>query len=114
GISEGVQFIVDGVGYAMAPGDIMIIPPFAVHRIVLERHDWYERFYFVIPLDAFSYMDQNPLDRIMDIQGGIGRFVSLPPQQRDQSIECLYKISAVAGKKEPHHRLTAYALFLQW
>lgn len=113
GITDGVQFIVDGVCYALKPGDIMIIPPFAVHRIVLPDYDWYERFYLVIPLNAFPYMDHNPLETMLDKSHGAKLFLSLPAQQREQAIELFYRISSIVSKRDRHYRLTAYSYFLQ-
>lgn len=114
GITDGVEFIVDGVSYALRPGDVMIIPPFAVHRIVLAEHDWYERFYFVIPLNAFPYMDHNPLETMLNKQSGAKLFLSLPERQREQAIELLYRISANVTRRERHYRLIAYSCFLQF
>jgi AraC-like DNA-binding protein len=114
GITDGVQCIVDGVRYDLKPGDIMIIPPFAVHRIVLADHDWYERFYFVIPLNAFPYMDHNPLETMLNKSSGAKLFLSLPVRQREQAIELLYKISSIVTERDRHFRLTAYSYFLQF
>lgn len=114
GITSGVQFIVDGVSYALRPGDVMIIPPFVVHRIVLSNHDWYERFYFVIPLNAFPYMDHNPLETMLNKQSGAKTLLTLPQRQREQAIDLLYKISSLVSHRERHDRLIAYSYFLQF
>jgi AraC-like DNA-binding protein len=114
GITDGVRFIVDGTSYELKPGDIMIIPPFTVHRIVLSTHDWYERFYFVIPLNAFPYMDHNPLETMLNRQNGAKTFLSLPETQRKQAIDLLYKISANVSNSNRHERLITYSYFLQF
>ncbi len=79
------DYIVESRCYSLEPYDIMILNPYEPHTPILKKDGMpYERFYFHIPVDAFSFMDNDPMDIILreNIKGN--NRISLPPEKKEK------------------------------
>lgn len=112
-IDGEANYIVEDMLFPLKKGDIVIISPYEVHKAVLQREGRYERFYFLIPIDAFSYMNDDPLKRIVEQINVHKNLLSLPQREREEMISVLYEIKKLA-KKKPETDMLVYSLFLKF
>ncbi len=112
-IDGEVNYIVEDMFFSLKKGDIVIITPYEVHKAVLQKKGYYERFYFLIPVDAFSYMTSDPLKKILEQIKIHKNLLSLPPKEREKMIDILYEMKMLAEKK-PENDILVYSLFLKF
>ena len=106
--TDGVDYIVEGACYHLTAGDIVIISPYEVHKPCVEWNTPYERFYFLMPTDAFSYMDASPAEALADIHGSVGNLLCPPPEIREKILARLWDISG----REKNNKLDDYIDFM--
>ena len=99
--------------FSLKKGDVVIITPYEVHKAVLQKKGNYERFYFLIPIEAFEYMNNDPLKRILEQIKLRKNLLSLPTSDRTKMLEILYEMKKIAEKNE-HSELLVYSLFLKF
>lgn len=64
-VSEHVDYVVEHSYYRLLPGDIVIIQPNEVHKVVLREAHQYKRFFIAVPVDFFPEQHINPLVSLM-------------------------------------------------
>ena len=107
------NYIVEDMIFSLKKGDVVIITPYEAHKAVLQKKGNYERFYFLIPLDAFSYMNVDPLKKILEQIKNAGNLISLPKTERDKMLDILYEMKKTAEKNDSSE-LLVYSLFLKF
>lgn len=112
-IEGDVNYIVEDMIFPLKKGDIVIITPYEVHKAVLKKRGYYERFYFLIPIDAFSYMTCDPLKKILEQIKIHKNLISLSNVERKKAIDILYEMKKLAKKKSENEMLI-YSLFLKF
>lgn len=112
-IDGEANYIVEDMFFSLKKGDIVIITPYEVHKAVLQKKGYYERFYFLIPIDAFSYMASDPLKKILEQIKIHKNLLSLPAKEREKMMELLYEMKKHAEKK-PETDILVYSLFLRF
>lgn len=112
-IDGEANYIVEDMFFSLKKGDVVIITPYEVHKAVLQKKGNYERFYFLIPIDAFSYMTSDPLQKILEQIKVRKNLLSLPQKEREKMIDVLYEIKKLSEKK-PANDLLVYSRFLEF
>ena len=107
------NYIVEDMIFSLKKGDVVIITPYEVHKAVLQKKGNYERFYFLIPLDAFDYMNSDPLKKIFEFIKQNNNLLSLPTGERAKMLDLLYEIKKTAERKDASEILV-YSLFLRF
>ena len=107
------NYIVEDMIFSLEKGDVVIITPYEVHKAVLQRKGNYERFYFLIPIDAFSYMIGDPLKKILEFIKQNSNLLSLPTGERTKMLELLYEMKKTASRNDSSEILV-YSLFLKF
>ena len=112
-LAEGsVDYIVEGSCFQLSAGDIVIISPYEVHRPCINSFTWYERFYFLIPTNAFDYMIDGPVSALTEIHNSVGNFISPPAEEKKKMLKLLNTISSHACEDGLSAKLIAYAAFI--
>jgi AraC-like DNA-binding protein len=75
--------IVEDRCYSMEPYDIIILNPYEPHSHRIKRPGLYERVYFWVPTDAFSFMKSNPMDALIQENGRGNNLICLPPEKKE-------------------------------
>ena len=112
-IDGEANYIVEDMFFSLKKGDIVIITPYEVHKAVLQKKGYYERFYFLIPVDAFSYMTSDPLKKILEQIKLHKNLLSLPQKEREKMISVLYEIKKLAESRSSSD-LLVYSEFLKF
>ena len=112
-IEGDANYIVEDMIFSLKKGDIVIVTPYEVHKAVLKKRGYYERFYFLIPIDAFSYMTCDPLKKILEQIKIHKNLVSLPDGEREKALDVLYEMKRLTKKKSENEMLI-YSLFLKF
>lgn len=112
-IDGDADYIVENRLYPMKRGDVVVITPYEVHKAMLRRECDYERFYLLIPTDAFEFMNFDPLKRISEMIASGGNLISLKAPQREELTEILYDIKNEL-ESELSDRLRIYSQFLRF
>jgi len=112
-VDGDANYIVEDMIFSLKKGDIVIITPYEVHKAVLQKKGNYERFYFLIPIDAFSYMTVDPLKKILEQIKIYHNLLSLPSKEREEMINLLYEMKKLAENK-PTSDLQMYSCFLKF
>ena len=112
-IDGDANYIVEDTIFSLKKGDIVIITPYEVHKALLTKKGRYERFYFLIPVDAFSYMRSDPLKKILEFIKNGDNLLSLPDAEREEVIKILFEMKRLA-EKESGNELAVYSYFLKF
>ena len=88
-VSEHIDYVVEDAYYHLEPGDIIVIRPGEVHKVVLRESHQYERFFIVFPANSFPEHITNPLSPLLQAEGGSSR-LRPPPELRDTVRTLLY------------------------
>lgn len=94
------DYIVKDGYYTLSPGEMMLIKPGEMHRLVLRKPCLYKRFYLVIPNNIFSHHVNNPLSPLLRRTGGASARLMLSEESSEQIREMLYDIVNVC-RAEP-------------
>jgi len=103
-----IDYIVGSTCYHLSAGDIVIISPYEVHKPCVGEDLQYERFYFLIPTDAFDYMTASPIAALAEIHKNTGNLLCPPPEIRERILNLLKEIS----KRDKNNGLDDYIAFL--
>lgn len=100
--------------FSLTRGDVIIISPYEVHKAILKSPCEYERFYFLIPTDAFSDFRISPLsDRFIELTETRKR-VSPDGETRSAMLNTLYDMSRLATLGGDGNRIALYGEFLKF
>ncbi|MBQ8356791.1 MAG: helix-turn-helix domain-containing protein [Clostridia bacterium] len=110
-ISGDTDYIVEDHYIPLEHGDIVVILPNEVHVPVIKAPGVYERFYMLIPLDAFSDFGFDPLTQYCSVKG---HKIALPPEKKKEFLSLLYQISDLLDAEDTQGtRLLTAGLLLQ-
>ena len=91
-IEGGAKFIVENNVYELTAGDIVLINPREVHKVLLESRGVYERFYLLIDPQTFDAMQIDPIAAISSRLPGESNLLSLPPEKKEIELNLLESI----------------------
>lgn len=105
-VAGEASYVVEDNIYSLKPGDIIIIKPNEVHKPIIVKGCWYERFYILFPLDAFNYYNDYdgrlaPLNCFINRDPGGGNLISLPEKERNEILSLLYETDEILSRQEP-------------
>lgn len=110
-ISGDADYIVEDSYIPLERGDVVIILPHEVHVPVIRSKGVYERFYMLIPIDAFDKFEINPLEKYYSMEG---HKISLSEKNKNEFLRLLYQISTLSDDKDIQKvRLMTAGLLLQ-
>ena len=110
-ISGDADYIVEDECIPLRSGDVVVILPHEVHMPVIKSNCLYERFYMLLPLDAFSSLPYDPIAYFSAIKK---HKITLPCEKRERFLSLLYQISDLSSSlKETDNRLETIGLLLQ-
>lgn len=110
-ISGDADYIVEDKYVPLKRGDVVVILPHEVHVPVIKSNCIYERFYMLLPLDAFAHFPFDPLSLFSMVKN---HKISLPHEKRERFLSLLYQISNFSSlTKEYSSRLETIGLFFQ-
>lgn len=90
-VSENADYVINNSYYTLRPGDIVVINPGEVHKVVIRKPHQYERFFIVFPTNSFPEHTINPLDPLLHLTGGESARLRLPPEVWDNVRALLYE-----------------------
>ncbi len=95
------KFIVENNIYELTRGDIVLINPREVHKVLLAEKCVYERAYLLISPHTFDSMEIDPTASISSRLPGESNLLSLPGEKKEREFELLEAIerSLCAGEK---------------
>ncbi len=114
-ISGDADFVVEDTYYSLSHRDILVINPQEVHVVVLKKPCVYERFYILIPRNAFDSARYSPIQRLVTKPKEASARIALSDAQKEQALALLYQISDLCkqGWNDSTNLLT-YALIVQF
>ena len=112
-ISGDVDYIVGESYYTLKEGDIILINPHEVHKAVVRSTAVYERFYILIPVDAFCGLTFDPLQKILDRPENASAVVSLSASEWSIIKPLLYSIDRLAFDGGDSEHLEAYGKIIE-
>ena len=108
-VNGNADYIVGNSCFTLKKGDVILINQYETHKAVLKETGFYERFYFLIPIDSFDEFTYNPFSNITR------KFISLSDEKRKDILKILYKIKDLLGNENNEQKsFNAYGLFLQF
>ena len=113
-ISGNADYIVEDRCIPLSRGDILIIPPHAVHVSRLRTISDYERFFLLIPQEIAADPAFSPLTRRLTYDPAISPKLALPDPVREEILAILCRISDLTAQEQDNSsRLACAGLFLQ-
>lgn len=110
-VSGDVDYIVEDDYIPLEAGDAVIILPHDLHVPVIKSQSVYERFYMLIPLDAFSFFHFDVLGAYRSIKKNK---IYLPPEAKERLLKLLYEVSRLSDEGDtPAVSLQRAGLLLQ-
>ena len=85
-ISPYIDYIVNDKYYILSPGDIVIIKPNEVHKVVIREPHLYARFFLTFPTDSLPDHLLPPLTALLNSGGG--KAVRLRPSEKEWENIC--------------------------
>ena len=112
-ISGKADYMVENVSYPLQKGDIIVINPYQVHKVNLHCTDSYERFYFLVPVNAFEHLKINPLT-LLKKKYSESNILRLSMDMKNIIINLLYKMSRFAQQDSETAELMFLGLFYEF
>lgn len=112
-ISGDVDYIVGESYYTLKEGDIILINPHEVHKAVVRSTAVYERFYILIPVDAFLGLTFDPLQKILNRPENASAVVSLSASEWSIIKPLLYSIDRLVTDGGDRESLAAYGKIIE-
>ena len=106
------KFIVENSIYDLSYGDIIIINPGEVHKILPLSSTTYERFFFSIDSNLFENMLFNPIAELLNRPAGMGSLLVVEEKDKEEVISMLYKISQYI-QDEQNGQFHVYSLIMR-
>ena len=76
--------IVEDRCFSPEPYDVIILNPYEPHSHRVKKPEWYERLYFHILPDAFSFMKNDPMGLLMQENRKGHNLICLPPEKKEE------------------------------
>ena len=112
-ISGDVDYIVGESYYTLKQGDIILINPHEVHKAVVKSTAVYERFYILIPVDAFLGLTFDPLQKILNRPENASAVVSLSASEWSIIKPLLYSIDRLVTNGGDSESLAACSKIIE-
>lgn len=110
-VSGDVDYIVEDDYIPLDTGDVVLIFPHELHVPIIKSDSTYERFYMLIPLDAFSFFHFDVLGIYRSLKKNK---IYLPPKEKERLLKLLYEISTLNAEDDiPAVSLQRAGLLLQ-
>lgn len=106
------KFIVENSIYDLSYGDIIIINPGEVHKILPMSSTTYERFFFSLDCNLFENMLFNPITELLNRPTGMGSRLVVEEKDKEEVISMLYKISQYI-QEEQNEPFRIYSLIMR-
>ena len=94
-IEGDVHYVIEDEYFVLNRGDILVIPPRAIHVPIIKSECEYERFYFLFPKESLSDYLTSPLDSLATKEKGAGLRLSLDDDSRRKALSILYRMSEI-------------------
>ena len=94
-IEGDVHYVIEDEYFVLNRGDILVIPPRAIHVPVIKSECEYERFYMLFPKKSLSDYLSSPLDALMTKEKGAGLRLSIDEKERSRALSILYRMSEI-------------------
>ena len=94
-IEGDVHYVIEDEYFVLNRGDILVIPPRAIHVPVIKSECEYERFYFLFPKESLVDYPSSPLDLLAIKEKGPGLRLALDEVQRREVLSILYRMSEI-------------------
>ena len=113
-ISGDVDYIVKSSRYQLQKGDIIVISPYEVHSAILKSDCEYERFYCLIPVDAFHSLRFDPVQSFEHKFSSGHNLLRLSPEKKALILSQLYKMSEMSKIGSSTADMTTFGVFLEF
>ena len=117
-ISEHVDYVAENAYYMLKPGDVVVIRPNDIHKVVIRKPHQYERFFINVPADSLPAPLLAPLSSLLKQTGN--KTVRLRPSEpiRQSIRSMLYEALSVCREGSTTQnasliQMRVYALCLQ-
>ena len=107
------KYVVDNTIYDLSYGDIIIINPGEIHKVLPLSETAYERFFFRIDCNLFENMHFDPLAELLNRPDGVGNLLVLDKKDKDEVISMLYEISSYIRGEEQNVQFRVYSLIMR-
>ncbi len=112
-VEGDADYIVESRCFHLEPYDIIILNPYEPHTPLLKQDGKiYERFYFLVPLSSFSFMESDPMDVLLNENKKGNNHICLPPEKKARLKELLEVFKGSWSWQDRPASLTAYGAFL--
>lgn len=94
-IEGNAKYLIEDKYYNLEYGDVIILQPNEIHRAVLMEECTYERYFILIPTNAFSYLKDSinsPIDCFVNRPFGKNNIIHLSEDSREQFMDILKKM----------------------
>lgn len=115
-IKGDVGYIVEDIYHIMKRGDILLLRPNEIHKVVIHRPTQYERFVINFPVTCFDNLHKgikSPLDNILNRENGERNILRPSDEAMTELIAQLYDISALLSSSREGWELSAYSHLLR-
>ena len=114
-IEGDVHYVIEDEYFVLEKGDILVIPPRAIHVPVIKSECEYERFYLLFPRESLSDYLGSPLDSLINKKKGPGLRLSLDGERRSEALSILYRMSEICkNESNEWDSLMLHALALEF
>ena len=101
-IEGNAKYLIEDKYYNLKYGDVIILKPNEIHRAILMEECVYERYFILIPTNAFSYIKDNvdsPIDCFINRPFGKNNIVHLSEDSIEQFMSILKKMDTLIENK---------------
>lgn len=101
-IEGNAKYLIEDKYYNLNYGDVIILKPNEIHRAVLMEECIYERYFILIPTNAFGYLKDNvdsPIDCFINRSSGKNNIIHLSEDSVDIFMDILKKMDTLLENK---------------
>lgn len=111
-VAGNADYIVESRCFSLEPYDVIILNPYEPHTPLLKSEGMYERFYFLVPVEALSFMENDPMDILLKENRRGNNRLRLPPEKKEQMKRHLEAFKSKWQRRDRVATLSAYGEFL--
>ena len=111
-VEGNADYIVESRCFPLEPYDVIILNPYEPHTPLLKDRSRYERFYFLVPVNAFGFMDNDPMEVLLKENKKGNNRISLPPEKKQELKRLLEVFKTGWQRRDRVASLHAYSAFL--
>jgi len=101
-IEGNAKYLIEDKYYNLEYGDVIILKPNEIHRAILMEECTYERYFILIPTNAFSYLKDNvdsPIDCFINRPFGKNNIIHLSEDSVEPFMDILQKMDRLLENK---------------